>query len=539
MCGGTVQRALSKARKVIVVDPRQIRPAEKVNHWLQLRPGTDGALALAMIHTIIAENLFDREFVGNYTVGFEKLEEHVRPFTPEWAASITRVSPEEICSAARTYATTKPACIQWGNALDMSASSLQTARALLILRGITGNIDRPGSDVLWVPPKGIRQKSIFTNPEQLGEKFLPPDKRRVSSGVFALDLITHPPSFWKSVVTGVPYKPRALWIVGSNPLVTGTDSLVIEEALKHHLEFTVVSDFFLTPTAQLADLVLPAATWLEQDDIVNLHKIWCVLARKKVAQVGEARDDREVILELAKRLGMTEAFPWPDYRGYLNWLLGESGMDFDFFCERGIVQGEMHYEKYREKGFTTPSGKFELYSGALEAMGLSPLPIYREPALSPAGSPELSQQYPLILTTGAKSRFFFHSEGRQIPSLRRRNPDPIVEVHPQTAAVLNIKDGDRVWIETPEGRVEMRARLFDGIADDVISAQHGWWFPEMAPPEHGWKRSSVSLLFGERAGYDPETGSECLRSTICRIYPIKRKNAVETWVVKRKEHERS
>jgi anaerobic selenocysteine-containing dehydrogenase len=148
------------------------------------------------------------------------------------------------------------------------------------------------------------------------------------------------------------------------------------------------------------------------------------------------------------------------------------------------------------------------------------LPIYREPALSPAGSPELSREYPLILTTGAKSKVFFHSEGRQIPYLRRRNAAPILEVHPHTAADLNVKDGDWVWIETPEGRVEMRARLFDGIAKDVVSAQHGWWFPEMAPPEHGWKRSSVNLLFGERAGYDPETGAECLRSTLCRIYPI-------------------
>ena len=523
MCGGMVQRALNRARKVIVVDPRRIGPAEKAEHWLQLRPGTDGALALAMIHAIIAEDLVDRDFIKSYTVGYEKLVAHVKPFTPEWAAPITRVSPVDIRAAARTYATSGPACIQWGNALDMSASNYQTARALLILRGITGNIDRPGSDVLWVPPRGIRQKSIFMNPEQAGGQFLPPEKkaRVVTAGKFPLEFVVHPPSFWKSVATGDPYRVRGMWIVGSNPLVTNTHSREIEEALRERLEFTVVSDFFLTPTAQLADLVLPAAMWLEQDDVVNLHKIWCVLARKKLAQIGEVRDDREVMIQLAKRLGMENAFPWADRRAYLDWLLEESGISFDEFCELGIVQGEMDYYKYKEKGFCTPSGKFEIYSTTSEAMGLAPLPVYREPKLTPVSAPEIAEEYPFILTTGAKTRVFFHSEGRQIKSLRDVNPDPLVEIHPDTAVSIKVKEGDWVWIESAKGRIRMRATIFDGIAPDVVSAQHAWWFPEEEAPDYGWKRSSVNLLFGDEAGYDPETGSECLRSSLCKVYPVK------------------
>lgn len=520
MCGGMVQRALDKARKVIVVDPRRIGPAEKADHWLPLRPGTDGALALAMIHTIVSEGLGDREFIDNYTVGYEKLVAHIAPFTPEWAAPITRVKSEDIRAAARTYATSSSACIQWGEAIDASASNYQTARALLILRGITGNVDRPGGDVLWVPPAGIRQKSLFMNPEQGGEQFLPPDKkgRSVSAGKFPLGMLTHPPSYWKSIVTGDPYRIRGMWIIGSNPLVTMTQSREIEVALREKLEFTVVSDFFMTPTAQLADVVLPAATWLEQDDVVNLHKIWCVLARKKVAQIGEAWDDREVMIQLAKRLGMEKAFPWPDRRAYLDWLMEDSGMSFEEFCEIGIVQGEMRYYKYKEKGFPTPSGKFEIYSSTSEKMGLAPLPVYREPKLSPVSAPELADKYPLVLTTGARTKVFFHGEGRQIPSLRRILPDPLVEIHPGTAASLGIKGGDWVWIETPKDRIRMRAKLFDGIAPDVVSAQHGWWFPEEKAPDYAWKRSNVNLLFGDEAGYDPETGSECLRSTLCKIY---------------------
>lgn len=523
MCGATIQRALKTADKVIVIDPMRTRPAGKADHWLQLRPGTDGALALAMIQVIIEENLYEHEFIQNHTVGFEQLVEHIEPFTPEWAANITRLTAEDIRATARTYANTSPACMLWGSVIDASASNFQTARALLILKALTGNIDRPGGDVLWVPPQGIRQKSSLMNPDQKGAQFLPPEKkeRSVIFGKYPLDVFGHPPSFWKSVVTGDPYRIRGLWIIGSNPLLCQTNPLLIEKALKDHLEFTVVSDFFMTPTSMLADLVLPAAMWLETDDVVSMHKIWCMLARKKVAQVGEVKDDREVVIQLANRLGLKEAFPWKDYKDYLDWLLEESGLNFEEFCEIGLVPGEMKYYKYKESGFKTPSGKFEIYSSICESMGLSPLPVYREPALSPLSAPEISEEYPFILTTGARTRTYFISEGRQIESLRKINPDPIVEIHPSTAGSLGIKDGNWVWIESPENaRVQLRAKLFDGISPDVVSAQHAWWFPEEGPPEYGWKKSNINLLLGDKAGYDPETGSECLRSSLCKIYPV-------------------
>jgi len=523
MCARLIEHALRTAKEIIVIDPRRTRSAKKATQWLQVRPGTDGALAMAMIHAIVAEGLIDTDFIHKFTVGYEQLVEHVRPFTPEWAASITGLTADAIRRAARTYASTSPACMLWGSATDASASNLQTARAQLILRALTGNIDRPGGDVLWVPPHGVRQKSPFMNPEQMGAHFLPPDKqRRAVTRDFALNAFLHPPSFWKSVVTGDPYRVRALWLIGTNPLLTQTQPLITECALRQHLEFTVVSDFFITPTAALADLILPAATWLETDDVANIHKIWCVLARKKVAQVGESRDDHEVTLELAKRLELDEAFPWQSHRAYLESLLSETGINFDQFCERGILAGEMTYYKYKQRGFATPSGKFEIYSSIAAQMGLEPLPTYREPQLSPVSSPQIAKQYPLILTTGARSNSFFHSEGRQIESLRRISPDPLVEIHPTTAETLGIQNGDWVWIETPEDRVRMRAKLFDGIACDVVSAQHAWWFPEEGSPEYGWKKSNVNLLLGDKSGCDPETGSECLRSSLCKLYPVEK-----------------
>lgn len=522
MCGGMVTRALKQAGKVIVIDPRRTGPAARADHWLQIRPGSDGALALAMIHTMISEDLYDHEFVENYSIGFDRLREHVQDFTPEWAAGITRLEPAEIRAATRTYAAGAPSCVLWGNGLDMGPSNFQTARAVLILMGLSGNIDRPGGDVLWVPPVGVKQQSIFQDPAASGREFLPPGQadRAVNAGRFSVNALpVQPHVFWRSLISGDPYRVKALWLLGTNPLLTHTDSLQTETALRDHLEFTVASDFFLTPTAQLADLVLPAATWLETDDVANLHKIWCVLARRKVAQVGEVRENKEVMIQLAHRLGLSEAFPWRNFRQYLDWVLEDTGLDFEAFCDKGILTGQMQYHKHRTRGFATPSGKFEFCLQDPEALGAAPLPTYREPALSPLASPELLPEYPLILSAGRSSRFFFLSEGRQIASLRKRNPDPLLQINPQTADELGIADGDWVWIETPgDRRVKQRAQLFDGIRPDNVNAQFGWWYPEEAPPEYGWKKSSINLLFGQDGGYDPETGSESLHSYLCRVY---------------------
>ncbi|MDF1552278.1 MAG: molybdopterin-dependent oxidoreductase [Deferrisomatales bacterium] len=519
MCGGMVQRALRNADQVIVVDPRCTKPAESAQHWLQLRPGTDGALALAMIHAVIEEDLFDRDFVRHHCVGWDELVTHVRPFTPEWAGAITRLEPETIRAAARTYATTKPACLQWGNAIDMSPCAFQTARSLLILSAITGNIDRPGGDALWVAPPPVARRSPWHTPVLAGAEFLPPEKgeRSIDADRFPLFPGVQQPSFWRSILTGEPYRMRAVWLMGANVLVTSTHSLEIERAL-HALEFSVVSELFMTPTAQLADLVLPAASWLETEDVASLHKIWCVLARPKVAQLGETRDDREVIFEVARRLGLTHAFPWPSYRAHLNWTLEETGLDFEQFCEKGILTAEQRYFKYRDEGFATPSKKFELLAEPLTDLGVSPLPVYREPPLTPVSAPEVAKEYPLILTGSGRIKEFFHSEGRQVESLRRRHPDPLLEIHPETATGLGIQDGEWVWVETREGRITMKASFFDGIAPDVVGAEHAWWFPEDAPPDYGWKRSSLNLLFGD-AAYDPDTGSESLRSALCRVRP--------------------
>jgi anaerobic selenocysteine-containing dehydrogenase len=517
-CGGMVRRAMRAAERVIVVDPRRTASAEKADQHLQLRPGTDCALVLALLHVIIGEQLHDKEFVERHCAGFDELAAHVRAFSPEWAAAITQVPAEAIRAAARTLATTRPACVLWGNGIDMSVNAFQTARALLLLMAITGNLDVPGGMVQWAPPSDIRPKSPLVDHGVLGEQFLPPEQKAkmIGAGRFPFGPGCHQPTFWDACASGEPYRPRAVWLVGTNPLVTATRGDRIARALREHIEFSVVSDFFMTPTAELADLVLPPAHWLEQDDVVYFHKIWCVLARRKVAQVGEARDDRAVLLELAHRLGLHEAFPWADWPAYLAWVLEPSGMTFAQFAEQGIRLSPMRYRKYEAQGFRTPSGKIELASSIMDHCGRPRLPVYVEPPISAVSAPEIAAAYPLTLITGCKLLPFFHSAGRQIPSLRRLHPDARVDVHPATAARLELKEGDAAVVETPEGRARFRIHLDGRMAENTVHAEHAWWYPEEAGPEHGWSRSAANLLFGHRH-FDPDSGAEPLRGSLCRV----------------------
>jgi anaerobic selenocysteine-containing dehydrogenase len=522
MCGYQLTQALRRGAKSIVVDPRKTRIASKADLWLQIRPGTDDFLALGMLHTIIKEGLYDRDFVSRWTVGFDDLAKRVEEYPPEKVASITWVPSDAIRAAARTYAEAKPACIQWGVAIDQNINAFQTARAVHLLSAVTGNIDVPGGDVFWVPPADLVSQNPGKSPIPLRQK-LSKEMRAKKIGrdqYPVLGIQMHPSLFLKALISGRPYPLKALFITGSNMLLTQSNSLKMAEALRDKPEFTVGVDLFMTPTLALADIVLPAASWLETDAVADMHFTWAVTIRQKVATIGECRDDNEIFIELAQHMGMEDAFPWKNVKEYCDWLLKDTGVTFDQFRDLGILKGDMRYRKYEDKGFATPSGKVELRCSALESRAHDPLPNAVEPPESPYSTPELFKEYPLIITTGGRTQGFFHSEGRQIRYLRKLNPDPIVEIHPATAKELGIENGDWVWIESPRGRIKQRARLFTGIRPGVVHAQHGWWFPEKEPPEFGFTESNVNILTGGMP-YDPLCGSESLRSFLCKAYKVR------------------
>jgi len=211
--------------------------------------------------------------------------------------------------------------------------------------------------------------------------------------------------------------------------------------------------------------------------------------------------------------------------GDLDYILEPSGLTWKQFKEMGYLQGKLKYRKHERNGFSTPTGKVELYSTIFEKWGYDPLPRYREIPESPVSKPEMTKEYPYILITGARSPVFFHCEYRMLPWLREIQPDPIVEIHPQVAEKHSIKEGDWVFIESPRGRVKQRAKLTIGIDPRVVAAEHGWWFPETRDAGHGWRESNINILTdNDPEGYDVAMGSTNLRVLLCKIYPAKERS---------------
>lgn len=503
-------RQVQNGAATIVVDPRRTDLAASARHWLALRPGSDHLMALAWLHVIITEERYDRAFVEGWSHGFEDLARHVAPFTPEAAAAVTRVPAEEIRAAARLYAASRPAAIQWGNPIEQNVHAFDTARALVCLMAVCGNLDVPGGNVQAVEPDVLR-------PGKFVRADLLPDKPRSMLGAHhgtIPRLMTVPAAYFKrAVLQGDPYPVKAAYMQCTNPLLAWGDSQETLAALQR-LDFLAVADICLSPTAALADIVLPAATHFEFNDIGHYglgHGV--LLARPGIVTPPEAcRPDMQIINELGKRLA--PAADWPEnWEIFLDRLLAPAGLDFAAFAQRGFLKGAEAFGKYREAGFRTPSGKVELVLSTADRLGVSPLP-------SGTGLPEAPDvDYPLILS-GFKDKYYLHSSYRWMPALRRRRPEPLVELHPQTAAAYGIRDGERVVIETRRGRIVQRARLTEEILPEVVCVAYGWWFPEAgAAARFDWERANANMLTStSRLGR--EFGTPNLKALNCRIRPL-------------------
>jgi anaerobic selenocysteine-containing dehydrogenase len=279
----------------------------------------------------------------------------------------------------------------------------------------------------------------------------------------------------------------------------------------------MVADLFMTPTCELADVVLPAAAWPELDQVVGMPYFGedVVSVQQKGEQVGECKQDEVIMTELARRLGLPHCDDDP--HEIFDRVLKPTGMTFRELAVHGPVKLKMKYRKFEEKGFATPTGKIELYATALEGLGYDPLPYYEEPPESPLSTPQLAVQFPCVLTTGARIPVFYHSEYRQLPKLRRGGKEPRVEIHPDTAKAHGIARGDWVIISSPRGSIRQRAVLTPDILPNVIHCEHGWWFPEREAPDHGAWESNANVLTSQSPPYDPAMGTYQLRGLLCRI----------------------
>jgi len=494
---------LREGARLMVVDPRRTELAQRADLWLPVRPGTDAALALAFLHAIVEEGIYDKDFVEEWTHGFQDLAEAVQAYSPESMAAVTGVEADLARRSARAYASARPAALQWGNPIEQTVHNFHASRALLCLMALCGNLDVPGGNIHPLDPP-VQGLGAFVRADLI------PSKRKemihAHHGTIPR-LMTVPPAYFRrAVLEEKPYPVKAAYVQCANPLVTYADSRKTHEALMK-LDFTVVADIFMTPTAALADVVLPAATQFEFNDVghYGLGHGFIVARPKVVDPPGECRPDMAILAELGRRL--TPAELWPENpEDLLDQLLKPAGLDYAAFAERGMLKGPDKFRKYLEDGFKTPTGKVELRLSRAEKLGLPPLPAFPGPPDPPRAD------YPLTLTS-SKSPVYLHSSYRWVDRLRKRDPEARTDLHPETAARHGIGEGDRVIVETPRGSIVQRARLTESVPPDTVHAAYGWWLPE-APLD--WESSNYNLLTSMEV-LGKEFGTPNLKGVRCRI----------------------
>jgi anaerobic selenocysteine-containing dehydrogenase len=495
--------------KVVVIDPVK---SWVVKHfaqmWIRPRPGSDGALSMGVLKVIIEEDLYDKDFVDRWTIGFDNIREEVKKFTLDDVEKITWVAKSQIQELARLYATTKPASIQEGNSLEFFANTFSTFRTTSILRAVTGNVNRPGSDVFVTRSEHARPGTLM----MLG-KLGRDTNKMLAKDLSAARRWSYTPYQYlpKANLEGKPYTIKAVICCLTNPVVSYADSQATYEALMK-TELNVVMELFHTPTTAIADIVLPAA-WTNEVDTIGYwggRKEEYRAYSKIVDPPGEAWPDDKIFNELSKKLRLPHTYDDPEEA--LSELLEGSGLTFDEFLKKRKMLPAKQYKSFDEEPPATPSHKIEIYSERLKKQGLDPIPTWKELT----NFPQTTAEYPLVLTS-FKENSFMLTGFKMIDSLRRLTPVPRVRVNPQTADKLGMKDGDWIFIETKKGKITQKLVIDPDTDPRVINAAWGWWFPEDgAETGYGWKKSNFNML----TGYEqiaPPVGTPQLKGIPCRI----------------------
>lgn len=495
--------------KIIVIDPRFTKTARIADVWLAPRPGTDCTLALGMINVIVEEGLHDREFVEKWCHGFDELVEHVRPFTPEHAAEVCGVSADDIRMVAREFAKS-PSAVVSGRGIDqVGANVAPTHRARCIMLAITGNLDKPGANCLAEPSEFVEELDLectLLNFEALKELSLNEGITPLQSyGGYdqVLDAIgaygkrlparyltsAHPDLVLRAIETGEPYPITALIVEATNPLLTYADTHRVLAALKK-LDLIVVLDYFMTPTAQIADYVLPSAAAMERATF-QAHGGVANMAYGGPAACApyyERKVDYDVFRELGLRLGQADSWPDETFEDAIASTLAPTGMDWETYCEVGMCAAMPEFFKHERlhddgtfEGFATRTGKVELASEMLAALGGERLPLPAENrTLCSEGfmkEREAAGWMHCELMTGGRRQPYNASMYMNNLDFRKRAPYPLVEMGERTAADIGVSDGDCVVIASDNGEARFKVKIVD-IRYGLVHADYGWWHPE-------------------------------------------------------------
>ncbi|MDX2031617.1 MAG: molybdopterin oxidoreductase family protein [Blastocatellia bacterium] len=484
-----VLEAQRRGAKLIAIDPYRSLTAEKCDQHLAPLPGTDGALALAMMHVIINENLIDREYVEKHTLGFDQLRERVMAYPPAKAAAITGLREEAIVALAREYATTRPAAIRLNYGMQRHAGGGMAVRTIACLPALVGAWRDPAGGVLLSTSGtfGIDTKAL-QRPD-----LIPNQPRTINMSAIGDALLGHHRAIRhrdpgadgpeiEQTLTALDPPVRALYVYNSNPVAVAPDSRKVIEGFKREDLFTVVHEIFQTDTADYADILLPATTQLEQFDIHKAYgHLYLMINHPAIEPLGEAKPNTEVFRLLARRMGFAD----PCFEESDEMIARQAidrnhprmqGIDFDELLARGWMRLSVpeRYAPFAEGNFPTPSGKCELFSETLAKQGIDPLPVYIAPRESARTAPELARRYPLAVIS-PPAHNFLNSSFANLPTFLKAEKEPFLDIHPEDAAARGIVEGDRVRVFNDRGEFKLRARVTDKARPGVVVALSVWW----------------------------------------------------------------
>lgn len=466
-----IQEAKRRGAKLVCIDPRRSETAEKCHLHLAPLPGTDGALALAMMQVLIAEDLLDRDYIARHTLGFDQLAERVRTCTPEWAAALTGLPASAIRELALDYGRSTPTLIRLNYGLNRSGGGGMAVRNVACLPALTG---------AWRHPAGGALLSTSGN--------FPVDRHALERPDLYPDAATRPPRAINMSTIGDALletrDPRidAIYVYNANPVAVAPDSNRVRAGFARDDLFCVVHELFQTDTADYADILLPATSQLEHRDVhTSYGHIYAVANQPAIAPLGEARPNTEVFRLLAARLGFADsalyesdediaaaAFKRNDPRAL--------GLTPAQLAARGWARVNLPrpFAPFADGGFRTPSGKCEFHSESLAAQGLDPLPAWHPPYESVVSNPALAARYPLALIS-PPARNFLNTSFANLPRFVAQEGSPKLELHPDDAGERGIVDGDRVRIHNDRGAFHARAVVTDGVRRGVAVAPSIWW----------------------------------------------------------------
>lgn len=467
--------AKDKGAKLVVVNPRLSKTAEKADEWIPIRPGTDAAMALAMAKYIIDEGLYDQDFVEKYCYGFNEFKEHLdaKGYTPEWAENVTGISASTIRRLAKEFATTKPAISSAYHGLACYTNAFDSMRAILILNAITGNVDKPGSLLLTGSPQGLDPplNPPIQVPEEERAKIEKPSLREALGFSLAPDF----PSALlpKVILEGKPYPVKAVILSQVNPIISDANTKLWIEAFKA-LEFSVAIDIYLSETAMYCDIVLPDACYFERYDILEgFNPAPMVLySEQAVPPPGEAKPIYEIVRGIAEKMGYGKYYNWKSEEEWLRKIIEGLPFTLEELKQKGFWIGQPKYRKY-EDGLKTPTGKVEIYSALIEVAGHNPLPEFKPPAVIP------DDRYPFRLIS-SRMPFQANVVTQNIPMLRDIENENWAEINPKDAEKYGIKNGDYIVVESPIDSVTIKAKVTEGILPGVICIVHGFGFGHWA-----------------------------------------------------------